>query len=172
LLSAVAGESSDEVLAVIDPLVRAIDDPAQRVVVGSRLYMGMAARYPLWGAFITRVGTKRGSRGRLLDEYLIRDLQMALDAGRFDVADVVVARDIALGSIMYGIDTLLSDDAPVDYAEQSMYALMRAFGIGAKEARKLAYAPIADPPAPRGAIFERVDALADGGRDLHRDPTS
>ncbi|SAK96798.1 TetR family transcriptional regulator [Caballeronia hypogeia] len=172
LLSAVAGESSDEVLAVIDPLVRAIDDPAQRVVVGSRLYMGMAARYPLWGAFITRVGTKRGSRGRLLDEYLMRDLQMALDAGRFDVADVVVARDIALGSIMYGIDTLLSDDAPVDYAEQSMYALMRAFGIGAKEARKLAYAPIADPPAPRGAIFERVDALADGGGDLNRDQTS
>ena len=107
LLSAVAGESSDEVLAVIDPLVRAIDDPAQRVVVGSRLYMGMAARYPLWGAFITRVGTKRGSRGRLLDEYLMRDLQMALDAGRFDVADVVVARDIALGSIMYGIETLV-----------------------------------------------------------------
>ncbi|MDR5760568.1 TetR/AcrR family transcriptional regulator [Caballeronia sp. LZ035] len=172
LLSAVAGESSDEVLAVIDPLVRAIDDPAQRVVVGSRLYMGMAARYPMWGAFITRVGTKRGSRGRLLDEYLIRDLQMALDAGRFDATDVVVARDIALGSIMYGIDTLLSDDAPVDYAEQSMYALMRAFGIGAKEARKLAYAPIADPPTPRGAIFERADALADGGGDLHRDPTS
>ena len=155
LLSAVAGESSDEVLAVIDPLVRAIDDPAQRVVVGSRLYMGMAARYPLWGAFITRVGTKRGSRGRLLDEYLMRDLQMALDAGRFDVADVVVARDIALGSIMYGIDTLLSGEAPVDYAEQSMYALMRAFGIGTREARKLAYAPIADPPPPRGAIFER-----------------
>jgi hypothetical protein len=73
---------------------------------------------------------------------------------------VVVARDIALGSIMYGIETLLSGDAPVDYAEQSMYALMRAFGIGAKEARKLAYAPIADPSAPRGAIFERVDALA------------
>ncbi|BCF96915.1 hypothetical protein PPGU19_014840 [Paraburkholderia sp. PGU19] len=166
-----AGESSDEVLAVIDPLVRAIDDPAQRVVVGSRLYMAMAARYPLWGAFITRVGTKRGSRGRLLDEYLTRDLQMALEAGRFDVVDVVVARDIALGSIMYGIETLLSGDAPADYAEQSMCALMRAFGIGAKEARKLAYARIADPPAPRGAIFERVDAL--GGEDgcLHDDVT-
>ena len=172
LLSAVAGESSDEVLAVIDPLVRAIDDPAQRVVVGSRLYMGMAARYPLWGAFITRVGTKRGSRGRLLDEYLTRDLQAGLDAGRFGAVDVVVARDIALGSIMYGIETLLSGDAPADYAEQSMYALMRAFGIGAKEARKLAYAPIADPPAPRGTIFERVDALVEEDAGLHRNATS
>jgi AcrR family transcriptional regulator len=172
LLSAVAGESSDEVLAVIDPLVRAIDDPAQRVVVGSRLYMGMAARYPLWGAFITRVGTKRGSRGRLLDEYLTRDLQAGLDAGRFGAVDVVVARDIALGSIMYGIETLLSGEAPADYAEQSMYALMRAFGIGAREARKLAYAPIANPPAPRGTIFERVDALVEEDAGLHRNATS
>src|ERR1700722_9654250 len=44
LLAAVAGDTSDEVLAVIDPLVLSVEDPAQRVVVGSRLYMGMAAR--------------------------------------------------------------------------------------------------------------------------------
>jgi AcrR family transcriptional regulator len=156
LLSAVAGESSDEVLAVIDPIVRDIDDPAQRVAVGSRLYMRMAFRYPQWGAFITRVGTKRGSRGRLLDEYLTRDLKLAIDSGRFHVADVVVARDIALGSIRYGIETLLSEEAPPDYTEQSMYALLQAFGIGAQEARELAYAPIADCPEPRGAIFERI----------------
>jgi AcrR family transcriptional regulator len=156
LLSAVAGDSSDEVLAVIDPIVRAIDDPAQRVAIGSRLYMQMAFRYPLWGAFITRVGTKRGSRGRLLDEYLTRDLKLAIDAGRFHVADVVVARDIALGSIRYGIETLLSEEAPPDYTEQSMYALLQAFGIAAPEARELAYAPIADCPEPRGVIFERI----------------
>ncbi|HZZ10252.1 MAG TPA: TetR/AcrR family transcriptional regulator [Paraburkholderia sp.] len=156
LLSAVAGESSDEVLAVVDPIVRGIADPAQRVVVGSRLYMTMAFRYPLWGAFITRLGTRRGSRGRLLDEYLTRDLTLAIETGRFNVADVVVARDIALGSIRYGIETLLSEEAPADYAEQSMYALMQAFGIEAKEARELAYAPIAECPEPRGAIFERI----------------
>jgi AcrR family transcriptional regulator len=163
LLSAVAGESSDEVLAVIDPLVRGIEDPAQRVVVGSRLYMQMATRYPLWGAFITRVGTKRGSRGRLLDEYLTRDLQLGLEAGRFKVADVVVARDMALGSIRYGIETLLSEEAPADYTEQSMCALMQAFGIPAEEARALAYAPIADCPEPRGAIFERIGHVREVG---------
>jgi AcrR family transcriptional regulator len=165
LLSAVAGESSDEVLGVIDPVVREVQDPAQRVVTGSRLYMQMASRYPLWGAFITRVGTKRGSRGRLLDEYLTRDLQMAINMGRFHAVDVVVARDIALGSIMYGIETLLSGEAPADYAEQSMYALLQAFGIDAKEARKLAYAPIAACPGPRGAIFEPA-RTPDANNDL------
>lgn len=156
LLAAVAGETSDEVLGVIDPLVLEIDDPALRVITGSRLYMGMACRYPLWGAFITRVGTRRGSRGRLLDEYLTRDLQLAVDSGRFHVASVVVARDIALGAIMYGIETLLSGDAPTDYAEQMMLALLQAFGIRGKDARQLAYAPIVECPAPRGPIYDRV----------------
>ena len=157
LLSAVAGESSDEVLAVIDPLVRAIDDPAQRVVVGSRLYMRMALRYPLWGAFITRVGTKRGSRGRLLDEYLTRDLQTRTRSGSIQRRRCGGGtRYCAWARFTYGIETLLSEDAPADYTEQSMCALMHAFGIAAKEARKLAYAPIADCPEPRGAIFERI----------------
>lgn len=158
LLSAVAGESSDEVLAVIDPLVRKIEDPARRVVTGSRLYMQMATRYPMWGAFITRVGTKRGSRGRLLDEYLTRDLQLAIDQGRFVEVDVLVARDMALGAILYGIETLLSGPAPADYTEQSMYALLRAFGVGFKEAKEIAYAPIAACSGPNGPIFDNVGA--------------
>ncbi|MFM0156922.1 MULTISPECIES: TetR/AcrR family transcriptional regulator [Paraburkholderia] len=157
LLAAVAGETSDEVLGVIDPLVREISDPARRVVTGSRLYMEMACRYPLWGAFITRVGTRRGSRGRLLDEYLTRDLQLAVDSGRFRVVSVVVARDIALGAIMYGIETLLSGEVPADYAEQAMFALLQAFGIREQDARELAYAPIAECPQPRGPIYDRVE---------------
>lgn len=156
LLAAVAGETSDEVLSVIDPLVLEVDDPVQRVVIGSRLYMGMAKRYPLWGAFITRIGTRRGSRGRLLDEYLTRDLRLAIEAKRFHVGHVTVARDIALGTIMYGIETLLSGEAPDDYAEQAMFALLQAFGVGAKEAHKIAWAPIRECPEPSGTIFQRV----------------
>jgi AcrR family transcriptional regulator len=165
LLAAVAGDTSDEVLGVIDPVVQEAKDPAQRVVIGSRLYMQMAAHYPLWGAFITRVGTKRGSRGRLLDEYLTRDLQLAIDQGRFMLIDVVVARDIALGAIMYGIETLLSGQGPADYAEQSMQALLQAFGVEAAEARTLAYAEIAECRAPQGPIFDKVGAMAGKSSD-------
>jgi AcrR family transcriptional regulator len=155
LLVAVAGESSDQVLGVIDPLVLTEADPVRRLVVGSRLYMTMAARYPLWGAFITRVGTRRGSRGRLLDEYLTRDLQLAIDAGRFRIGHVSVARDMSLGAIMYGIETLLSGEAPEDYTEEVMYTLLLGFGVKQKEAHALAFAPIADCGEPQGAIFER-----------------
>ncbi len=159
LLSAVAAESSDEVLGVIDPVVRRIEDPAVRVVTGVRLYMEMAVRYPLWGAFITRVGTKRGSRGRLLDVYLTRDLQLGIDAGRFAATEVVVARDVALGAIVYGIETLLSGHAPVEYLENSLFSLLLAFGLESLEARSIAFAPLGERPVPSGSILQRIEGF-------------
>ena len=159
LLAAVAGESSDEVLGVIDPLVRVVDDPAMRMVTGVRLYMHMAALYPLWGAFITRVGTERGSRGLLLDEYMTRDLQLGIDSGRFKVSEVTVARDISLGTIRYGIETLLSDQPPLAYAENMTYSLLLALGIEAGEARNMAFSPLVACPKPRGSIFKSIEGL-------------
>ncbi|BDB28679.1 TetR/AcrR family transcriptional regulator (plasmid) [Cupriavidus sp. P-10] len=158
LLSAVAGEVSDEVLAVIDPVVRQFDDPAMRMAVGCRLYMHMACRYPLWGAFITRVGTRRGSRGRLLDAYMTRDLEVGIAQRRFHIAHVEVARDLALGALVYGIGTMLRPGAPADYPEQVILAVLRALGLAEAEAAGLANAPLPETQAPQGVIFERIGA--------------
>ncbi|QWC91284.1 TetR/AcrR family transcriptional regulator [Cupriavidus metallidurans] len=158
LLSAVAGEVSDEVLAVIDPVVRQSDDPAMRMAVGCRLYMHMAIRYPLWGAFITRVGTRRGSRGRRLDAYMTRDLEIGIAQGRFVVPHVEVARDLALGALVYGIGTMLRPDAPADYPEQVILAVLRALGLSEIEANLLAHASLPNTQAPQGMIFERITA--------------
>lgn len=158
LLSAVAGEISDEVLSVLDPCVQVEEDPAWRVSTGSRLYMRMACRYPMWGAFITRVGTRRGSRGRLLDELVMRDMEKGMSLGRFDVGNAGVGRDLALGAILYGIETMLSPGAPDDYAEQAMMALLRGLGIGQAESRRIAYSPLPATASPQGAIFERIAA--------------
>ncbi|RZT39206.1 TetR/AcrR family transcriptional regulator [Cupriavidus agavae] len=158
LLSAVAGEVSDEVLAVIDPVVRRFDDPAMRMAVGCRLYMHMAIRYPLWGAFITRVGTRRGSRGRLLDAYMTRDLAVGIESRRFPIAHVEVARDLSLGALVYGIGTMLRPGAPADYPEQVILAVLRALGLPETEADALAHAPLPETQTPQGVIFERIGA--------------
>ena len=75
------------------------------------------------------------------------------------------SRDIALGAMRYGIETLLSKEAPADHTGQSMYALLQPFGIGAQEARDLAYAPIADCPEPQGAIFKRIGRAVEAAGD-------
>ncbi|MES2742026.1 MAG: hypothetical protein V4754_13885 [Pseudomonadota bacterium] len=51
LLAAVTGQLSDEVLSVLDQEVLRFDDPAVRICVGTRLYVLIAIRYPVWALF-------------------------------------------------------------------------------------------------------------------------
>jgi AcrR family transcriptional regulator len=82
LLSAVTAELIDEILFRVDIEVRKIDDPVERVVCGSLLYMHIAVDNPTWGGFMVRAGLRGDAMGKLVDVYLPRDLQMASDAGK------------------------------------------------------------------------------------------
>jgi AcrR family transcriptional regulator len=153
LLLALATAMSDEVLQSVDPLVLKLEDPVQRFAAGSRLYMQMALRYPLWGSFITRVGTRIATRGQLIDICLMRDLQCAQDCGRVKVESVRVARDLVLGSIFYGIETMLTEPTRDNHAEQIMRCALIGLGLPADEAEAVAFMPLPSPGAVGGPIF-------------------
>lgn len=156
LLAAVAGTMSDEVLAVVDPVVRAIDDPAERISAGTRLYMGMAIRYPTWGRFLTRVGSRTSVRGLLIDAYLSRDIVLGMDSGRLKMQDPAVARDIVLGSIYYGIETMLTEPTRATHSQEIMASVLRGLGLPTREAHRIAHKPLPDPGAVIGPIFAKL----------------
>ncbi len=153
LMLALAAAMSDEVLQVVDPIVQQLGDPIARVAAGMRMYMQMAMRYPLWGAFITRVCTRIATRGQLVDLYLMRDLENAHKSKRINVDSVVVARDIVLGSIFYGIETMLTEPTQRHHPEHILRSLLIGFGLDPKEAESIAYMPLSIPGAVEGPIF-------------------
>ena len=174
LLLALATSMSDEVLQIVDPLVLSYDDPMQRFAAGTRLYMQMALRYPLWGGFITRVGTRIATRGQLIDMYLTRDLSMALEEKRISVSNVLVARDIVLGSIFYGIETMLTESTHENHPEHMMHCVLIGFGLSPEEARRIAFAPLPVAGSVEGPIFSRLKPktlparrIAAGASNLH-----
>ncbi|MFD2272332.1 hypothetical protein ACFS07_17370 [Undibacterium arcticum] len=78
------------------------DDPAVRICMGTKLYVHMATRYPIWGTFfLTRIGSQHAVRGKLLDVYLTRDVELGIATNRFTVGSALVTRDIILGSIFF-----------------------------------------------------------------------
>lgn len=162
LLLALATGMSDEVLRIVDPLVLTQDDPVRRFVAGTRLYMQTALRYPLWGGFITRVGTRIAARGQLIDVYLTRDLELARAAGRITVDSVLVARDIVLGSIFYGIETMLTEPTREHHPEHMMRSVLVGLGVEAAEADAIAFMPLPAPGAVPGPIFSRLEAVTRG----------
>lgn len=156
LLLALAVTMSDEVLAVVDPVVLTMADPVHRFSAGTRLYMHMALRYPTWGRFITNVGTRIATRGHLIEQYLTRDLKLALARKRVVVTDLLVARDIVLGSIFYGIETMLTEPTHEHHAEQLVATFLRGMGVAAKEADEIAFMPLPEVGPVAGPIFSTI----------------
>jgi AcrR family transcriptional regulator len=153
LLLALATTMSDEVLQIVDPLVLHLDDPVERFAAGTRLYMQMALRYPVWGSFITQVGTRIATRGQLIDIYLTRDLELAKSKNRLTVDSVRVARDIVLGSIFYGIETMLTEPTRANHPELILQSVLVGFGLTPQEADRIAFMPLEIPGAVEGPIF-------------------
>jgi AcrR family transcriptional regulator len=153
LLLALASAMSDEVLQVVDPVVLEIEDPIRRFSAGTRMYMHTALRYPLWGSFITRVGTRIAARGQLIDAYLMRDLALAFEAGRIKASSVQVGRDIVLGSIFYGIETMITEPTQDHHPEHLMHCVLVGLGLSAKDARRIAFEDLPMPATIEGPIF-------------------
>jgi AcrR family transcriptional regulator len=164
LLLALAAAMSDEVLGVVDPVVLTFSDPVHRFSAGTRLYMHMALRYPVWGRFITSVGTRIATRGQLIDQYLTRDVTTAIGSKRVVVQDMLVARDIVLGSIFYGIETMLTEPTHEHHAEQLVATFLRGMGIKAKEADEIAFMPLPDVSPVGGPIFASMPPPGKAGR--------
>lgn len=156
LLLALATEMSDEVLGTVDPLVLELKDPIQRFSTGTRLYMQMAIRYPLWGSFLNRMGTRIATRGQLIEKYLTRDLTDALDAGLIRADNVLVARDMVLGSIFYGIETMVTEPTHAHHPEHLIETVLRGLSVPDAVAHAVAFMPLPKTKDIEGPIFSRL----------------
>ena len=156
LMLALAGAMSDEVLQVVDPIVLQFDNPVERFAVGTRLYMQMALRYPLWGGFLRRVGTQLATRGQLIETYLTRDLTLAHQQKLLSTQSVPVAHDIVLGSIFYGIDTMLSQPHLHQHPENILRHVLVGLGVQPEEALRIAFMPLPTAGAVEGPIFSTL----------------
>lgn len=137
LLSAVTAELIDEILFRVDIEVRKIDDPVERVVCGSLLYMHIAVDYPAWGGFMLRAGLRGDAVGKLVDVYLPRDLQMASDAGKARFPSARTARDLVVGCVMQSIASVLSGAAPRSHLRDTFTLVLQGIGIAPARARQL-----------------------------------
>jgi AcrR family transcriptional regulator len=157
LLLALATDMSDEVLGVVDPLVLGCKSPVERFATGTRLYMQMAYRYPLWGQFLRMVGTRIATRGQLIETYLTRDLRAAIDQKLLKVEDLLVARDIVLGSIFYGIETMATEETMEHHPEHIIRYVLIGLGVQEAEAERISAMPLTNPGAVDGPIFSKLE---------------
>lgn len=142
LLDAVTAELSDVVVGTVETHVLAFDDPIERVVVGCLSYMQIAVDHPAWGRFITQTAARGKASGKLVDQYLPRDLEQARELGKIDFPSVRAARDLILGSIRQAIESVLSGTAPENHQRDVMLLTLIALGVKMTTAKKLCASPL------------------------------
>ena len=157
LLLDLATDMSDEALGVVDPLVLNCKNPVERFATGTRLYMQIAYRYPLWGQFLRRVGTRIATRGQLIETYLTRDLSDAIKKKLIKEQNLLVARDIVLGSIFYGIETMATEETVEHHPEHIIRCVLIGLGVSVKEAERISAMPLQAPGEMNGAIFSKLE---------------
>ena len=100
LLVAVAAEVANQLLQIVDPVVRGQADPAARVAYGVRLTLKVAQEHPHLAAFLDRVGPPALSQQSLVTEVLPRDLAAGMASGRFDAMPPRLAFDLVTGPVL------------------------------------------------------------------------
>ena len=163
LLDAVTAELSDQVMSSIDAHVRQIESPIERVGTGSLLYMHIAVTHPAWGSFIAHTGIRGGASGKLLGQYLPRDLENASAQGQAKITNVRAARDVVIGSLRQGIQSVVSGSEGPEHIREVLKFVLSALRVKDSLIKTLCSQEPPNIPLPAG-IMSLEEAVHQTGR--------
>lgn len=160
VLAAVGAEVGNQMLEIIDPVVRKLADPASRVACGIRLALEVARAYPHLAAFMLRVGPRALGQHSLTSEILLRDVAAGIDAGRFAAMPARLAFDLITGPVFAAFHTMLTTAMPEHYPERLAQAVLQALGMSRAAATKAATLALPPMVLPPESLLVRAHARA------------
>jgi AcrR family transcriptional regulator len=146
LFEAAVAEVLESHGALLDHLTSSIDDPAETFACSFRLTGRLFRRRPQESQILLANGMALLSSDLGLAPRALRDIEAAVHAGRFSVADPELALSVAGGALL-GLGNLLRsqpdrDDAAA--ADTVTEDVLRLFGLPADEAREICRRPLPD----------------------------
>jgi AcrR family transcriptional regulator len=159
LLDAVAAEINNELLRIVDPIVRCFPDPAERIACGARLILHAVERFPLIGTFMARLPFPTANDGLLALGFVDRDVGAGVGSGRFRGISQRVAATVVLGVMLGAAHATACETMPPDYLDGNVRAVLRALGLSDEEAERLAALPLPPFEVPASSILRRTDGV-------------
>lgn len=156
LFSAVAMEVSNEILRIVDPVVRSQPNGAARVACGVRLVIELARDYPILPKFIDRGGLAALRYGQLVNEIVPRDLIIGVEEGLFKVTDIRLALDFVLGPVFLAFHTIITEPVSDDYGARLAKGILMSLGISDKRASSIVSLPLNRLDVPEDSLFNRA----------------
>ena len=146
LFEAAVAEVLDAHGALLDHLTSSVEDPAETFACSFRLTGRLFRRRPQESRILLANGIALLSSDLGLAPRALRDIEAAVQAGRFTVDDPELALSVAGGALL-GLGNLLrnqpdrDDEAAADAVTEDV---LRLFGLSADEAREVCRRPLPD----------------------------
>jgi len=138
-------------LALAESLCRAIgdshaevEDGAERMAIGQRRYLWLAAEAPSWAMLVLDVGRANHKLAKILQAYPLADLKLGLKQKRFKVPSEAAAMDAISGICIAGMQSVALGLAPPKHDIAIATVVLRALGMEAADAAEVARRPL--PP--------------------------
>lgn len=139
LLRAASAMVADAIDAEILPLFEGIDDPAWRVAIAIRRFVGLCRERPDWGWMLVQAQLETGagwSEG--MRRGVLADVRAGAKSGRFRVASVQAAVAVGIGALANAIRTSLCERTRAEFAQQVAAMTLQAMGVSPQESHRLA----------------------------------
>lgn len=158
LLTAVVEELGNELMQMIEAVVGAIKDPAERLAQGLRLYLHAVQAYPTFAGFVARTGLHGARPSNLVFEYIPRHLEEGMRTGRFKIADVGIGLDIVAGIALSAVCSIAGRPVPAHFPEQATTHILMGLGLTVAAATKLVQLPLPAVALPPDSLLVRTHA--------------
>lgn len=142
LLAALLELSLSEQLAALQMRQAQVDDPAEAISIAHRHLVEVAQSDPDWAWLLVRLEVPHRITSVVLGQAARRDLQQAIEAGRFAVANAEVALMASGGALIAVMHSLLNGDLTGEVACDHAEGVLRSFGLDRTEAAEIAHRPL------------------------------
>lgn len=128
LLTATTAWLEEDLMESIQHELEGLTDPADRLTLGVRLWLGKAESDRVWCAFVARAVT----HGKVVEETLRLDLSNGLHTGAFVFESVQAARDLVVGTLHEAMRRMAGGSVPSGFTREVAHLVFRGLGMPAR----------------------------------------
>jgi len=157
LYEGLAKQLMQEFSGLIDDSMPNDLDTATRLASTMRMLMRLVVDYPMLGKFLTQIQWPNQNPDTEIFQNIIGDIQLGIKEGCFNNMSASIGANIAIGSLIGGIHTMLLKRPAKGFEDQVTNQVLIGLGIDAKIASKISQAPLpAKPSFPETGIFGKL----------------
>ena len=157
LYDGLAKQLMQEFAEITDVSVPQSLDNVTHLASTMRILMRLVVDFPMLGRFLTQIQWPNQSPDLEIFQNIIRDIQLGIKGGCFTNMPASIGANIAIGSLIGGIHTMLLKRPAKGFEDQVTNQVLIGLGVDAKLASTVSQMPLpARPALPQTGILGKL----------------